>query len=144
MNLREGEGRVLMKKDILLVDDEEKWVRLMSRKVKKTRFNPIEFTDFYRALDYVIEKAGDLYACFVDMKPILKDPTTMQITDEERNLLETPEKMYNEARSRGASDRFYFISAHKSEYDEGVLERTGAGFIQKIDLRKKISEILGE
>jgi hypothetical protein len=133
-----------MKQDILLVDDQEKWVRHMSNIVSRTRFNPVGFTDFYVALNYVIEKAGDWYACFVDMKPILKVPGESVITDEERELLKTPERIFDAAKSKGFDNRFYFISNHISKHDKGVLERTGTGFIQKPYLSERISEILGE
>ncbi|MCR4327414.1 MAG: hypothetical protein NUV46_02435 [Nanoarchaeota archaeon] len=131
-----------MKRNVLLVDDESKWVKLMSSGVSRRGFNPVEFTDFYGALDYVVLQAGSIYACFVDMKPIPKVPEECFITDVERELLQAPEKLFYEAKSKGAVERFYFISAHKSEYDEAVLQRTGAGFIEKVRLNQRIAEVL--
>lgn len=131
-----------MMPDVLVVDDEEGWVGDLSRLVDPNRFKVEGFTDFDEALDYVVKKSGDIYACFVDMKPmrvVPRDPT-----DEERRLLATPEKIFKEAKSRAWVDRFYFISAHKSEYDNAVLERTGAKYIDKEILGKEIQMILSE
>ena len=133
-----------MAREILLVDDDEELVSDITELFESPEIKIFPYTDFRNALDYVVTKVGDVYACFVDMKPIVKIPGESEISDAEMELLKLPEEIFYKAKSRGWAERFYFISAHRSWYDNQVLERTGAGFISKGKLLEGMKQVLNE
>ena len=130
-----------MYKDVLIVDDELDWIDLISEIVEYYSHNPIGFSNFYDVINFIKKRDEAFYACFIDMKP-LRFFNKQYLKKEEKELLETPEKIYNIIKSKNWDKNFYFMSSHKSEHDEKVLERTNAKFIEKSDLSKKLEEIL--
>jgi hypothetical protein len=130
-------------KDVLVVDDDGEFLSDLSILIDRDDLNISAFTDFDQALGYVVEKVGDIYVCLVDMKPMRTVPDEKRMTDEDRRLLQVPEEICREVQSRGWGDQFYFMSNHRSEYDNTVLQRTGAKFVKKGELSKRLDGILG-
>lgn len=131
-----------MTKDVLIVDDEKEYLDTIHHiiKPKRQNFNLISYTDFYDALDFVIKRRRRIYACFVDMKPILVMPD--KCTKEDKQLLEVPENIFYAVASKGWDGNFYFFSTNKSTHDEEVLRRTGAKYFDKSDILKQFGKIL--
>ena len=128
-----------MENDVLIVDDEKDWVDTISEMVDIYNGNPIGYTDFNDALEFVVERVGNIYACFVDMKP-LRVFEGDNLTESDKQTLELPEKIFYAVKEKGWNDNFYFISAHKSENDIKVLGRTKANYIDKWNLDSIIIE----
>lgn len=131
-----------MKLDVLLVDDENSWLEVMSYIVDSEVFNSIEFSDFNKALNYVEKKVGSIYACFVDMKPLNNFGNSPE--DYQKTILELPEKIFYSSRNKIFKNNFYFISSHKSDHDKEVLKKTNANFINKSDLFENMSGVLSK
>ena len=95
------------------------------------KLNPIIFNVPSEALAYLRERLEPPLAYFIDMKPYDEDSFPGGVIRWPE--LEIPEEIFNYAFSMGWTNNFYFMSAHRSTYDNFVLDRTGADFILKHD-----------
>ncbi len=142
-----------MNNDVVICDDDEALVYLMSDEAKDFGLNAVGFTKPSEALEYIVKRGKRAFSYLIDMKPylqsIIADATTVSIdgVDGTRELpeLRIPELIFWYLKCKGGEDGFYFMTMHLSEEDEKVIERTGANyFIKSYKNRTKIlRELVG-
>jgi len=132
-----------MNKDIILVDDDNLFIRKIQRSLKREQLDLtlIPFTIPSEALEHIIQRSEAPLGYFVDMKPYSQseiDKLGLSNLPE----LPIPERIFEYVKSRSWTTHFYFTSAHRSPHDDDVLKRTGAQFLSKYDKENSIYQKL--
>ena len=129
-------------KDIIFFDDDRARIFFYDDRAEELGFVLYSFNIASEALDHLKQRSDGPLAYFIDMKPYLEPEGGFTGRENEYPELPIPEEIFNYVRSCGwSTNHFYFVSGHRSAYNDEVLKRTRAKFIDKQLMFDKLEEL---
>lgn len=137
-----------MNRDLIIVDDDRNYLHSLCELVRDyssflygPSFNPLGFELPSEALEHIKDRSVEAIGYLIDMKPIgwVNQENIKGLSETQLSLLKAPEEIYWFIKERwGFRDKennFYFITGELSDHDFEVIERTGAEYLIKTQIR---------
>jgi len=130
-------------KEIIIVDDSPTYLVNAREIAEDLGLKPITFDKPSEALAYLKTRENAPWGCIVDMKPYGVIPKDFSLDEYPESPI--PEQIFNYVKERKWTENFYFITGGLSDYDQGVIDRTGAKyFLKEGELLSRLEQMLGK
>lgn len=114
---------------LLIIDDDINHLKSITELAQCIGLTPIGFYKPSQALTYLKSITEPPAGCLVDMKPYNYIPKDFCLEDYPESPV--PEQIFMFLKEKGWVKNFYFMTGDVSDYDRGVLDRTGAEYFEK-------------